>query len=56
MGKKFGFADKLDIPYSIVVGPDEIKKNQYALRDMKTGGETKLIINGRVVDKFKIKF
>ena len=26
MGKKFGFADKLDISYSIIIGPDEIKK------------------------------
>ena len=42
MGKKFGFADKLNIPYSIIIGPDEIKENKYALRDMKTG-EQKLL-------------
>ena len=42
MGKKFSFADKLDIPYSIIIGPDEIKKGKYALRNMKTGEQNLL--------------
>lgn len=42
MGKKFGFADKLDISYSIIIGPDEIKKSKYALRNMKTGEQNLL--------------
>lgn len=37
MGKKFGFVDKLNIPYSIVIGPDEIERNEFTLRNMNTG-------------------
>lgn len=37
LGKKFNYADKLDIPYVIVIGQDEVEKEAYTLRDMKTG-------------------
>ncbi|NMA86820.1 MAG: histidine--tRNA ligase [Tissierellia bacterium] len=37
MGKKFGYVDKLNIPYSIIIGPEEIKKSEYSLRNMKSG-------------------
>lgn len=42
MKKKFNYADKLNIPYVIVIGEDEIKEEKYSLRDMKTG-EQKLV-------------
>lgn len=42
MGKKFGYADKLDVPYAIVIGEEEIKEELYSLRDMKTGDQEKL--------------
>lgn len=36
---KFKYADKLEIPYVIVVGEDEISQNKFKLKDMKTGEE-----------------
>lgn len=37
IGKKFGYADKLNIPYVIILGQDEVENKTYSLRDMKTG-------------------
>ena len=39
MGKKFGYADKLNIPYAIIIGEEEVKHNKYTLRNMKTGDQ-----------------
>ncbi len=39
MGKKFSYADKLNIPYVIIIGEDEIEKQVYSFRDMKTGDQ-----------------
>ena len=36
---KFKYADKLEIPYVVVIGEDEIKEDKYKLKDMKTGNE-----------------
>lgn len=52
VGKKFGFADKLNIPYSIIIGPDEIKESKYALRNMKTG-EQKLFTIEELLSNLK---
>lgn len=35
--KALGYADKLGIPYAIFIGEDEIAKNLYTLKDLKTG-------------------
>ena len=37
MGKKFGYADKLNIPYVIILGQDEVENKTYSLRNMKSG-------------------
>lgn len=37
VGKKFNYADKLNIPYVIVIGQEEVENNTYSFRDMKTG-------------------
>ncbi len=37
IGKIFNYADKLNIPYVIVIGEEEAKNNIYSFRDMKTG-------------------
>ena len=37
VGKKFNYADKLDIPYVLIIGSDEVENNKATLRDMKTG-------------------
>ena len=36
---KFKYADKLEIPYVIIIGEDEINTNKFKLKDMKTGEE-----------------
>lgn len=37
LDKQLKYADKRGIPYVIIIGPDEIKKNVVKLKDMKTG-------------------
>ncbi|NLY45097.1 MAG: histidine--tRNA ligase [Tissierella sp.] len=44
MGKKFNYADKLNIPYVIVVGEEEVKTGLYSFRDMKTGEQKSISI------------
>ena len=39
---KFKYADKLKIPYVIVIGEDEIKAQKYTLKNMETGEEQKV--------------
>lgn len=42
---KFKYADKLEIPYVIVIGEDEIKSNMIKLKDMVTGKEKEYSFN-----------
>lgn len=42
MGKKFNYADRLNIPFAIVIGEEEVKEESYSLRNMKTGDQEKL--------------
>ncbi len=39
---KFKYADKLEIPYVIVIGDDEISSNKIKLKNMKTGEEKEI--------------
>ena len=39
---KFKYADKLEIPYVIVIGEDEIERRVVKLKDMKTGEEKEI--------------
>ena len=39
---KFKYADKLKIPYVIVIGEDEIKTNSVNVKNMETGEEKKI--------------
>ncbi len=48
---KFKYADKLQIPYVIVIGEDEIKTNTVNLKDMKTGKERNLELNSAEIAK-----
>lgn len=36
LGKQFKYADRLDIPVAVVLGPDEIQKEQAAVKNLKT--------------------
>ena len=48
---KFKYADKLEIPYVIVIGEDEINKQIVKLKDMKTGEEKEISLSE--IDSFK---
>lgn len=52
MGRKFTYADRLSIPYVIVLGQDEIDKDLYSLRDMKTGQQDSLSLD-QLIDRLK---
>lgn len=39
MGKKFSYADKLGIPYAIVIGDDEVASGKVGLKNMTTGDQ-----------------
>ena len=49
---KFKYADKLDIPYVIVIGEDEIANNTVTLKNMQTGEQETLKIE-EVIKKIK---
>ncbi|MCJ7658403.1 MAG: His/Gly/Thr/Pro-type tRNA ligase C-terminal domain-containing protein, partial [Anaerolineales bacterium] len=39
LGKQFRFADRIDVDFVIVLGPDEISNNQVTLKHLKTGDQ-----------------
>ncbi|MEK6841207.1 MAG: histidine--tRNA ligase, partial [Nanoarchaeota archaeon] len=43
--KNLEYANSLEIPYTIIIGKEELKQNKVKLRDMKTGKEKLLTIN-----------
>ena len=49
---KFKYADKLKIPYVIVIGEEEIDSNTVTLKNMETGEESKLSIEN--LDEIRI--
>ena len=46
---KMKYADKLQIPYVIVVGEDEINSNEIKLKNMETGEEEILELDARKI-------
>ena len=36
LGKQFKYADRLDIPVAVIIGPDELKSRQVAIKNLKT--------------------
>ena len=49
---KFKYADKLQIPYVIVIGEDEINTNTVTLKNMVTGEQENLKVED-VINKIK---
>ena len=43
--QKMSYADKLGVPYVILLGEDEIKQGKYTLKDMRTGEQQLLTAN-----------
>ena len=37
---KFGYADKLSVPFAVVLGSDEAEKQAVSLKDLTTGSQT----------------
>lgn len=46
---KFKYADKLEIPYVVIIGEDEVEKNVFKLKNMKTGEETEYRIGDTTI-------
>ncbi len=49
---KFKYADKLNVPYVIVIGEDEIKSGKLTLKNMQEGTQEQLEIE-KIIDKLK---
>ena len=39
---QFKYADRLEIPYTVVIGDDEVNSNTYTIKDMKTGEQRRV--------------
>ncbi len=52
VGKGLEYANSLSIPYAVIIGEDELKKNKVKLKDMKSGKEELLSVE-TVVKKIK---
>ena len=52
LDKQLKYANQQEIPYVIILGPDEVAKNVVILRDMKTG-EQKEISQEKLPDEFR---
>ena len=46
---KMKYADKLQIPYVIVIGEDEINSNKIKLKDMETGNEEEIELDAKKI-------
>ena len=44
ISKNFDYADRMGIPYVIVIGPQELAKKKFKLKDMNSGKEQMLTI------------
>lgn len=52
LGKKFKYADALNIPYTIVVGENEVQTGEYAIKDMAKQEQESLTIE-QIIEKLK---
>jgi histidyl-tRNA synthetase len=48
----FKYADRLNIPYVVIVGEEEINQDKYALKDMKSGDQT-LLGKEKLIEEIK---
>lgn len=52
MKKQMQYADKRNIPYVVLVGEEEMRANEYTLKNMKSGEQEKLTLE-RLTDKLQ---
>ncbi|MBV6643828.1 MAG: histidine--tRNA ligase [Cyclobacteriaceae bacterium] len=50
--KQLNYADKLRIPFVLLIGDEELSTGEYALKDMKSGGQERHTFDG-ILRKFK---
>jgi len=50
--KMLNYANKLGVPYVVIVGEDEIKEGQYSLKNMLTGEQAKVTVE-QLIDRVK---
>ncbi|MBC7087677.1 MAG: histidine--tRNA ligase [Tissierellales bacterium] len=50
MSKKLNYANKINVPYVIIVGEDEVNSNIYTVKNMKTGEQTKMTIDDIILE------
>ncbi|MEO1589119.1 MAG: His/Gly/Thr/Pro-type tRNA ligase C-terminal domain-containing protein, partial [Bacteroidota bacterium] len=53
MRKQFTYADKKDIPYTLIIGTEEAASGIFQLKNMKTGEQEALKIEA-IVEKLKV--
>ena len=46
--KKMEYANKIGVPYLIIIGEDEVANQEYTLKDMATGEQLKLSIDNLI--------
>jgi histidyl-tRNA synthetase len=46
--KQLDYINSRDIPFALIVGPKELKEEKFTLRDMKTGKENKISLDGYI--------
>ncbi|NNC44425.1 MAG: histidine--tRNA ligase, partial [Winogradskyella sp.] len=51
--KQFGYADKRNIPFTIIVGEEEMRTNTYSLKNMSSGEQLKLNL-AEIIDQLAI--
>ncbi|MDF2985233.1 MAG: histidyl-tRNA synthetase [Eubacterium sp.] len=54
IGKKFSYADKLGIPFAVVVGEDEVISGIYKLKNMLTGEQAELDVD-QIIQHLKLE-
>ena len=49
---KFKYADRLNVPYVIVIGEDEIKSGKFTIKNMQEGTQEQMSIE-KIIEKLK---
>ena len=48
LGKKFKYADKINVKYAITIGEDEVKNNVVTLKNMNTGEQNTISLEDAI--------
>jgi len=45
ISKNLKYVNKMEIPFALIIGEDELKTGKFSLKDMKSGKEEKLVVS-----------